>query len=272
MEFMNSKRKNPDRDTLVLAVINQKGGVGKSTTAVNLSAALGERGFKVLLVDLDPQGNSSSGLGFDKTNCEVCSYDCLLNDEIQTSSTVVEVATKNVWLIPATIKLAGAEAELVQEIARESRLEEALKEIDGQFDFVLIDCPPSLGLLTVNALTAANQLIIPIQCEFYALEGLSKILDSTNMVKKRLNRNLDIFGVVITMFDKRTSLARQVADEVKNFFGEKVFETKIPRTVRISEAPGFGQPITEYDPNGKGALAYRELAKEVITRYNNHEK
>lgn len=269
MDFKKKKRKNADRSTLILSIINQKGGVGKSTTAVNLSAALGEKGYKVLLVDLDPQGNSSSGLGFDKTNCEICSYDCLLNDEISTEQAIVEVETKNVWLIPATIKLAGAEAELVQEIARESRLADALAEIDGEFDFVLVDCPPSLGLLTVNALTAANQLIIPIQCEFYALEGLSKILDSTNMVKKRLNKNLSIFGVVITMYDKRTSLAKQVADEVENFFGDKVFKTRIPRTVRISEAPGYGQPITEYDPNGKGAIAYRDLAKEVIKRYNN---
>lgn len=267
MEFSKKKRKNPDKDTLILSIINQKGGVGKSTTAVNLSAALGEKGYKVLLVDLDPQGNSSSGLGFDKTNCEVCSYDCLLNDEVTTAETIVDVETKNVWLIPATIELAGAEAELVQEIARESRLSEALDEIDGQFDFILVDCPPSLGLLTVNALTAADELIIPIQCEFYALEGLSKILDSTNMVKKRLNKKLSIFGVVITMYDKRTSLAKQVAEEVENFFGDKVFKTRIPRTVRISEAPGFGQPITEYDPNGKGAEAYRNLAKEVIKRY-----
>lgn len=271
MDFSKKKRKSPDKETLVLAIINQKGGVGKSTTAVNLSAALGEKGYKVLLVDLDPQGNASSGLGFDKKNCELSSYDCLLNDDVKTEETIVEVETKNVWLIPATINLAGAEAELVQEIARESRLSEALEEIDGEFDFVLIDCPPSLGLLTVNALTAANQLMIPIQCEFYALEGLSKIIDSTNMVKKRLNRGLSIFGVVITMYDKRTSLARQVAEEVENFFGDKVFKTRIPRTVRISEAPGYGQPITEYDPNGKGALAYRDLAKEVIKRYKELE-
>ncbi len=263
----NVARKYPNRDCLVLGVINQKGGVGKSTTSVNLSAALGEQGFKVLLVDLDPQGNSSSGVGFDKTECELSSYDCLLNDDVETKEIIVDVDTKGVDLVPATIDLAGAEAELVQEISRESRLKEAIEEVRDEYDFVIIDCPPSLGLLTINALTASDQLIIPIQCEFFALEGLAKIVDSINMVKKRLNKKLEIFGVVITMFDGRTSLAKQVAEEVTNYFGEKVFKTKIPRTVRISEAPGYGMPITEYDSNGKGAVAYRELAEETITRY-----
>ena len=267
MDFKSKKRKSRNRKPMVFAIINQKGGVGKSTTAVNLSATLGEEGYKVLLIDLDPQGNSSSGLGFDKTNCELSSYDCLLNDEVSAEDCIVDVETENVWLLPATIDLVGAEAELVQEFARESRLKEALAEVKEEFDITLVDCPPSLGLLTVNALTAADRLIIPIQCEFYALEGLSKILDSTNMVKKRLNTELDIFGVVITMYDKRTSLAKQVSEEVKNYFGKKVFSTKIPRTVRLSEAPGFGQPITLYDPNGKGCKAYRELAAEVIKRY-----
>ena len=264
---LSIKRKEPEKKTLILAVINQKGGVGKSTTAVNLSACLGEKEYKTLLVDLDPQGNSSSGIGFDKTTCELSTYDCLLNDEVKTEEVIVKPEVKNVWLAPATIDLAGAEAELVQVIARESRLKEALEEINGVFDFVIVDCPPSLGLLTVNALTGSDKLIIPIQCEFYALEGLSKILDSMNMVKKRLNPTLDIYGVVITMFDKRTSLAKQVSEEVAKFFGDKVFKTKIPRTVRLSEAPGYGQPITEYDPKGKGAESYRSLAKEVIKRY-----
>ena len=267
MDFRAKKRKSKNRKMLVLAIINQKGGVGKSTTAVNLSATLGEKGYKVLLMDLDPQGNSSSGLGFDKTNCELSSYDCLLNDDVSTQEVIVDIETENVWLVPATIELAGAEAELVQVIARESRLKEAIQDIDEQFDFVIVDCPPSLGLLTINALTAANQLIIPIQCEFYALEGLSKIIDSTNMVKKRLNPDLDIFGVVLTMYDKRTSLAKQVADEVENYFGNKMFSTKIPRTVRLSEAPGYGQPITLYDPSGKGTKAYRDLCDEVVKRY-----
>ena len=267
MQFENKKRKKPENETLILAIVNQKGGVGKSTTAVNVSACLGEIGYKVLLVDLDPQGNSSSGLGFDKTTCKSSSYDCLLNDGMKTSDVIQEVESENVWLVPATIDLAGAEAELVQVIARESRLKESLEEVSEYFDFILIDCPPSLGLLTVNALTAADQLLIPIQCEFYALEGLSKIIDTTNMVRKRLNKGLEIFGVVITMYDSRTSLAKQVSEEVENFFKGRVFETKIPRTVRISEAPGFGMPINEYDPSGKGTKAYRALTKEVVKRY-----
>lgn len=261
-------RKEPNRDCLILGVINQKGGVGKSTTSVNLSATLGEQGYKVLLVDLDPQGNSSSGVGFDKTECEYSSYDCLLNDDVETKEVIVEVEVEGVDLIPATIDLAGAEAELVHEISRESRLKEALSEVRNDYDFAIIDCPPSLGMLTINALTAADQLIIPIQCEFFALEGLAKIMDSVNMVKKRLNKKLEVFGVVITMFDGRTSLAKQVSDEVCRFFGKKVFETKIPRTVRLSEAPGYGVPITQYDSKGKGAMAYRALAQETIDRYN----
>ena len=267
MSYKDCKRKDSNHSPIILAVINQKGGVGKSTTAVNLAAALGGEKYKVLLVDLDAQGNCTTGMGFDKTSCELSTYDCLLNDEIDPADVISDIETKNVWLLPATIDLAGAETELVQEIARESRLSDALDKIKDDFDFVLVDCPPSLGLLTVNALAAADKLIIPIQCEFYALEGLSKIIDSMNMVKKRINPNLDVFGVVITMNDKRTTLAKQVAEEVEQFFGDKVFKTKIPRTVRISEAPGYGEPITTYDPTGKGAKAYRDLSKEVIKRY-----
>ena len=267
MDYLKAKRKYPSNKTLCLAIINQKGGVGKSTTTVNLAATLGEENFKVLIIDLDPQGNSTSGLGIDKKNCEVSTYDCLLNDNVNTKEAIQETEPKGVWIIPATIDLAGAESELVQAIARESRLKEALEEIENEFDIVLIDCPPSLGHLTVNALTGSDQIIIPIQCEFYALEGLSKIIDSMNMVKKRLNSKLEIFGVVITMYDKRTTLAKQVSEEVQNFFGKKMFKTKIPRTVRLSEAPGYGEPITTYDPKGKGAEAYRSLAKEVIKRY-----
>lgn len=267
VNFKETSRKDPERDPLVLAVINQKGGVGKSTTAVNLGAALGEQKYKVLIVDLDAQGNATTGVGFDKTNCTLSTYNCLLDDDVQTEDAISEIETKNVWLLPATIDLAGAETKLVDEIAREFRLNDALNEVKNEFDFVLIDCPPSLGLLTVNALAAANRLIIPIQCEFYALEGLSKILDSMNMVKKRINTKLDVFGVVITMYDKRTTLSKDVANEVENVFGDKVFKTRIPRTVRISEAPSYGEPITVYDPNGKGARAYRDLAKEVIKRY-----
>lgn len=267
VNYKEKERKDSSRQSLVLAVINQKGGVGKSTTAVNLGAALGEKGYKVLLIDLDAQGNATTGVGYDKTQCETSTYDCLVNDDVNTEDAIAEIETKNMWLLPATIDLAGAETKLVDEIAREFRLSDALKEVRDDFDFVLIDCPPSLGLLTVNALAAADQLIIPIQCEFYALEGLSKIIDSKNMVKKRINPNLDIFGVVITMYDKRTTLSKDVAKEVENVFGDKLFKTKIPRTVRISEAPSYGEPITEYDSSGKVAEAYRSLAKEVIKRY-----
>lgn len=272
VNYKKAKRKSPNKPSLVLAVINQKGGVGKSTTAVNLGAALGEQGYKVLLVDLDAQGNATTGVGFDKTTCEISTYDCLIDDSVKAEDAISSIDAENMWLLPATIDLAGAETKLVDEIAREFRLNEALEGVRGEFDFVLVDCPPSLGLLTINALAAADQLIIPIQCEFYALEGLSKIIDSMNMVKKRINRNLDLFGVVITMFDKRTTLSKDVADEVENVFGNKVFKTRIPRTVRISEAPSYGEPITVYDPNGKGAKAYKELAKEVIKRYKKMNK
>lgn len=256
---------SPQRSALVLAVVNQKGGVGKSTTAVNLAASLGEEGAKVLLVDLDPQGNATSGYGLDKNQRERCVYDALLGDE-RLESIIEPVEIENVFLVPATIQLAGAEIELVSAISREGRLKAILAPILGDFDYILIDCPPSLGLLTINALTAADGLVIPIQCEYYALEGLSKLLDSVRLVKTHLNSSLEVFGVVMTMYDSRTRLAQQVVEEVKDFFGEKVFETLIPRTVRLSEAPSFGQPVLLYDPNGKGATAYRALAKEVMQR------
>ena len=267
MELSKKGCKHPEAPAMILGIINQKGGVGKSTTSVNLSACLGEMGYKILLVDLDPQGNSTSGVGFDKTKCELSTYDCLLDEDVKTKEAIQKIDVKKVDLLPATIDLAGAETELVQVIARESRLKEALDQIKKNYDIIIIDCPPSLGLLTINALTAADQVLIPIQCEFYALEGLSKIVDTVALVQKRLNKNLDIFGVVMTMYDKRTTLARQVADEVEGIFKSKAFKTKIPRTVRLSEAPGFGQPITTYDPYGKGAKAYRELAKEVKKKY-----
>jgi chromosome partitioning protein len=246
-------------------VVNQKGGVGKSTTAVNLSAALGEAGLKILLVDLDPQGNATSGFGLNKNQREYCVYDALLGDT-EMASIIEPVESENVFVVPATIQLAGAEIELVSAISRETRLKTLLGPVLGDFDVVIIDCPPSLGLLTINALTSADGLIIPIQCEYYALEGLSKLLDSVRLVKTHLNPQLEVFGVVMTMFDSRTRLAQQVVDEVRDFFDDEVFKTLIPRTVRLSEAPSFGQPVTLYDPTGKGALAYRELAKEVMDR------
>lgn len=251
--------------TKIIAIINQKGGVGKSTTAVNLSAALGEMGRQVLLVDLDPQGNTSSGLGIDKREVEYCIYDALLNDA-PIEQIIIPDVCEGLDLCPATINLAGAEVELVSEMARENRLKDAVGVMRGRYDYIFIDCPPSLGLLTVNALVAADKLLIPIQCEFYALEGVTKLLDSMKRVKSRLNPSLDIFGVLLTMYDGRTTLSKQVVAEVRNFFGKTVFETLIPRTVKLSEAPSYGQPITQYDPTGKGALSYKDLAKEVIAR------
>lgn len=251
--------------TKVIAIINQKGGVGKSTTAINLSAALGEMGKQVLLIDLDPQGNSSSGLGVEKNRVSRCIYDALLND-ISLTDIIIPDVSKGLDVVPATINLAGAEVELVSEMARENRLKDAIGPMRGRYDYVFIDCPPSLGLLTINALVAADKLLIPIQCEFYALEGVTKLLDSMKRVKSRLNPSLDIYGVLLTMSDNRTTLSRQVSDEVRRYFGKIVFETSIPRTVKLSEAPSFGQPITQYDPTGKGAQSYIDLAKEVISR------
>jgi chromosome partitioning protein len=253
------------RPKKVLAVVNQKGGVGKSTTAVNLAAALGDVGQRVLLVDLDPQGNATSGFGLNKNRRDVCIYDALLG-ETPIEQIIEPAQVENVFVAPATIQLAGAEIELVSAMSREGRLRIVLEPILGDFDFVIIDCPPSLGLLTINALTVADGLLVPVQCEYYALEGLSKLLDSVRLVKTHLNPKLDIFGAVMTMFDARTRLSQQVVDEVRDFFGELVFDTLIPRSVRLSEAPSHGLPITLYDPTGRGAEAYRSLAKEVLER------
>lgn len=251
--------------TKIIAIINQKGGVGKSTTAINLAAALGEMNKQVLLVDLDPQGNSSSGLGINKAAIDNCIYDVLLND-VPLEEVIIPDVYEGLDIAPATINLAGAEVELVSEMARENRLKDTVGAMRGKYDFIFIDCPPSLGLLTINALVAADKLLIPIQCEFYALEGVTKLLDSMKRVKSRLNPTLDIYGVLLTMYDNRTLLSKQVVDDVRSFFGKSVFNTPIPRTVKLSEAPSFGQPITQYDPKGKGAIAYIELAKEVIDR------
>jgi len=249
----------------VLAVVNQKGGVGKSTTAVNLSAALGEAGKKILLIDMDPQGNATSGFGLSKDDRELCIYDALLG-EASFADMIEAHAEFPVDVVPATIQLAGAEVELVTAMSRETRLKGLIEPLRGEYDYIIIDCAPSLGLLTINALTAADGVLIPIQCEFYSLEGLSKLLDSVRLVKAHLNPELEVFGVVMTMHDGRTKLAQQVVDEVREFFGDKAFQTLIPRSVRISEAPSFGQSIIEYDSKGKGAVAYRSLAKEVMNR------
>lgn len=265
MSFKDVKRSKAAKDTRVIAIINQKGGVGKSTTAVNLAAALGEQGRKVLIVDFDPQGNSTSGYGIEKESLEACIYDALLHD-VPAEELIQDTSVKKVFVLPATIQLAGAEIELVSAMARETRLKDLLASVKDEFDFIFIDCPPSLGLLTINALTAADSVLIPIQCEYYALEGVTKLLESMRMVKSRINPSLDTFGVLMTMYDSRTSLSNQVVDEVRNYFGDKAFKTLIPRTVKISESPSFGEPVITYAPSNKGAKAYKDLAKEVIKR------
>ena len=258
-------KKTKKLPTRVISIINQKGGVGKTTTAINLSAVLGSLGYKILLIDLDPQGNTTSGIGVDKRSLNQCIYDVLLA-ETDPKDVLIEEVCENLDLIPATINLAGAEVELVTEFSRESRLKEAIECFIGKYDYIFIDCPPSLGLLTVNGLVAADSLIIPIQSEFYALEGVTKLLESMKLVKARLNKDLSIFGVVITMYDGRTTLSRQVAQEVRDYFGDLVFDTIIPRSVKLSEAPSYGEPILKYHPEGKGAKAYADLAEEVIDR------
>lgn len=251
----------------VITIANQKGGVAKTTTAINLSACLATYGRKILLVDIDPQGNATSGLGIDRDGLEHSIYDLLLG-EIETEQVVVKSEINNLDLIPANISLAGAEIEMVGMENREFRLRDALKKIKDNYHYIFIDCPPSLGLLTINALTAADRVLIPIQCEYYALEGVGQLLQTINLVQRRLNPQLELEGVLLTMFDARTNLAIQVVDEVKNYFGNKVFRTVIPRNVRLSEAPSHGKPVIIYDPRSRGALLYQELAQEVIE----HEK
>ena len=247
----------------VIAIANQKGGVGKTTTSVNLSACLADLGKKVLLVDLDPQGNSTSGFGFDKTKIKQSIYDVLVND-VPAENVVLKSQIENLMVLPATIQLAGAEIELVNIMSRETKLKRILDKVKYNYEYVLIDCPPSLGLLTINALTAANSVLVPIQCEFYALEGLSQLMNTVTLVQKNLNPALSLEGVVLTMFDARTNLSIQVVDEVKNHFRHKVYQTIIPRNVRLSEAPSHGQPVIRYDPKSKGSQVYFDLAREVI--------
>lgn len=247
-----------------IAIVNQKGGVGKSTTAVNLGAGLVETGKKVLLIDLDPQGNASSGLGVEKSELEYTSYDLLIESE-SVFRVIMETETENLDLIPANIELAGAEIELVSIMSRESRLKKSLVEITDNYDYIIIDCPPSLGLLTLNALTAADSVMVPIQCEYYAMEGLGQLMNTIELVRKNLNTDLRIEGVLMTMYDARTNLSEQVIEEVEEYFSDLMFKTIIPRNVRLSEAPSFGRSILEYSSNSKGAEAYRKLAEEVVS-------
>lgn len=246
----------------VIAITNQKGGVGKTTTAVNLSAALARLGKKVLLMDIDPQGNTTSGVGLSKKEIRVCIYDTLIND-LPLKQVILNSRWENLFVVPATIQLAGAEIELVQTISREVKLKDALEPVKGDYSMIIIDCPPSLGLLTLNALTAADGVLIPIQCEYYALEGLGQLMNTITLVRKHLNRKLMIEGVVLTMYDSRTNLSEQVVEEVRGYFQEKVYQTVIPRNVRLSEAPSHGLHIFEYDPRCKGAELYLALAQEV---------
>jgi chromosome partitioning protein len=249
----------------VIAIVNQKGGVGKTTTTVNLSAFLANKGKKVLLIDSDPQGNATSGFGIEKNKVEYTTYDVLINN-MHLRDIIVDSGRPHLSICPANINLAGAEVELVSVVSRETCLQRAIQEIRSGYDFVLIDCPPSLGLLTINALTAADSVLVPIQGEYYALEGLTQLMETVSLVKRSLNPRLNVFGVVVTMFDARTQLSHQVAAEVRKYFGEKVFRTIIPRNVRLSEAPSFGKSIIEYDPKSKGAESYDALAREVIRR------
>ncbi|MBM7585085.1 chromosome partitioning protein [Bacillus pakistanensis] len=247
----------------IIAIANQKGGVGKTTTSVNLGACLAYIGKKVLLVDIDPQGNATSGIGIEKGDVQHCIYDVLV-DDVDVKETIKPTTVENLSAVPATISLAGAEIELVPTISREVRLKRALEKVKEEYDYIVIDCPPSLGLLTINALTASDVVIIPVQCEYYALEGLSQLLSTVRLVQKHLNHELMIDGVLLTMLDARTNLGIQVIEEVKKYFQDKVYRTIIPRNVRLSEAPSHGEPIIIYDAKSRGAEVYLDLAKEVV--------
>ena len=246
----------------VVSVANQKGGVGKTTTAVNLSTILAKRGKKVLMIDTDPQGNATSGLGLDK-NTSLSVYDVIIND-VEIVNTLQKTMIKNLDVCPSNINLAGAEVELVSLMSREQRLKEKIDNLKDNYDYIIIDCPPSLGLITLNAFTASDSVLIPVQCEYYALEGLGQLVNTINLVKKHLNRNLKVEGALLTMFDIRTNLSNQVVREVNKYFENKVYKNVIPRNVKLSEAPSFGMPISLYDPKSKGAKAYDKFVKEFL--------
>ena len=247
----------------IIAIANQKGGVGKTTTTINLGAAIAESGKKVLIIDLDPQSNTTTGLGVSTKDLNSSIYQVII-EENTASETIVSVGIKNLYLLPSSLELAGAEIELVTAFSREQRLTRALDEVVSDYDFIIIDCPPALGLLTVNALCFANEVIVPIQCEYYALEGLGQLVGNVDLVKANLNPDLEISKIVLVMYDSRTKISKQVAEEVREYFGERVCAQVIPRSVRLSEAPSYGQPITVFDPTSRGSVAYKELAREVL--------
>ncbi len=247
-----------------IAIFNQKGGVGKTTTNINLAACLALKGKKVLIVDIDPQGNTTTGMGITKKGLDNTSYELLVDSSVNTQKVIMHTNVENLDIIPASVNLAGAELEMVQVEGRERQLKKALDKVKSKYDYIFIDCPPSLGLLTINSLTAVDSVLIPIQCEFYALEGVSQLMSTIELVKKGFNPNLQIQGVILSMFDGRTNLSIQVVEEVKKYFKNKVYTTVIPRNVRLAEAPSYGMPITEYDPASKGAEAYREFAEEFL--------
>ena len=259
------KKQLPRTRKKIIAIANQKGGVGKSTTAINLSASLAEAGKKVLVIDLDPQGNTTSGLGTDKDEPEKTIYEVLMND-IKAEDAIIKNTQENLDLIPSNADLSGAEIELVDITDREYLLAGKIKDLKETYDFIFLDCPPSLNMLTINAMTAADSILVPIQCEYYALEGLSQLVQTVNLVKERLNEKLEFEGVVFTMFDSRTNLSNQVVENVKSNLDQPIFETMIPRNVRLAEAPSYGQPITVYDSKSSGAESYRKLAYELIEK------
>ena len=249
----------------IISVANQKGGVGKTTTSINLSTLIAKKGKKVLMIDADPQGNASSGVGIDRDDIELSIYDILI-EEVEFNDVVKKTNVKNLDICPSNINLAGAEVELVSVMSREHRLKEKLDKIKDDYDFIIIDCPPSLGLITLNAFTASDSVLIPVQCEYYALEGLGQLLNTINLVKKHLNKNLEIEGALLTMYDARTNLSNQVVKEVKNYFNDKVYKNVIPRNVKLSEAPSYGMPISIYDPRSKGAKSYEKFVKEFLKK------